>query len=323
MSLPPYCRTALAGLLCLVSFTAAAVQFPSRPITLVVPYAAGGFASTLAHMLSERMAKTLGQAVIVENRPGANGNIAARSVAKAAPDGYTVLLGTSSVLAINPHLYEDVPFEPLADFTPVAQLVTTANVVVVNPADGIASMQDLVAHAQAKPDATFGSSGIGSSMHLSGEMFNARAGTRMTHVPYKGSAPALTDLMAGRITTMFSDTTALPHVKAGKLRAIAVTGSQRMAAIPDVPTVEEAGIADFVVESWYGLVAPAGTPQDAVRRLSQAAQAAVNDATVRARLADIASLPASDGSPEHLDEVLRRDLQTWAGVVAQSGAQAQ
>ncbi|WP_246129493.1 Bug family tripartite tricarboxylate transporter substrate binding protein [Verticiella sediminum] len=310
-------------MLCLASYTAAASPFPSRPITMIVPYAAGGFASTLAHMLSERMARTLGQPVIVDNRPGANGNIAARLVAKAAPDGYTVLLGTSSVLAINPHLYKDVAFQPLSDFAPVGQLVTTANVVVVNPADGIASVQDLVEHAKAQRDATFASSGIGSSMHLSGEMFNVRAGTHMTHVPYKGSAPALTDLMAGRITTMFSDTTALPHVQAGKLRAIAVTGAQRMAAIPDIPTVQEAGIADFVVESWYALVAPTGTPQDAVLRLSQAAQSAVNDDTVKRRLAEIASQPAEDGSPAHLETVLRKELQTWADVVAQSGAKAQ
>ena len=323
MPFTQFARAALAALLCAAPIAASSASFPSRPVTLIVPYAAGGFASTLAHMLAERMAKTLGQPVIVDNKPGANGNIAARLVSKAKPDGYTVLLGTSSVLAINPHLYQDLPFDPQADFDPVAQLVTTANVVVVNPDNGIRSLDELVAYGKNQPDATFGSSGIGSSMHLSGEMFNVFAGTRMTHVPYKGSAPALTDLMAGRLTAMFSDTTALPHVQAGKLRAIAVTGSRRMDAIPEVPTVREAGIADFVVESWYGLVVPAGTPEHVVQRLSQSAHSAVNAQAVRTRLAEIASLPAPDGSPGYLEAVLRKDLRTWSRVVEQSGAKAQ
>lgn len=293
--------------------------YPDRPITMVVPYAPGGFASMLAHMVSEKMGKVLGQPVIVNNRPGANGNIAARHVVSSKPDGYTMLLGTSSVLAINPALYDDTGFDPQKDLESVAQLVTTANIVVVNADSPIKTISDLISAAKSSKEAlTFGSSGIGSSMHLSGEMFNVKTGTNMMHVPYKGGSPALTDLIGGRINVMFSDTTAIPMVKDGRLRAIGVTGSKHMESVPDVPTVAESGVPDFVVESWYSLNVPAGTPQEAIDRLSEAAAKAVNDPDVIAKLREVSALPAADGSPGHLQKVLAQDLKDWAVTVAQS-----
>jgi tripartite-type tricarboxylate transporter receptor subunit TctC len=304
--------------------TAAAAEYPQRPVTVVVPYSAGGFAGMLGQMVGERMAADLGQPVVMDYRAGANGNIAARYAASAPADGYTVLLGTSSGLAINPSLYGQLPFDTVKDFKPVAQLITASNVVVVSAQSDIGSIADLVAKAKAAPDTvTFGSSGIGSSMHLSGEMFKTKTGTKMLHVPYKGSAPALTDLMGGQITAMFSDTTALPHVKAGKLKALAVTSERRMASMPEVPTVEQAGVAGFKVESWYGLFVPAGTPDAIVARLNKAAIAAMNDPGVRARLLDLGSPPSADMRPAYLASVLQSDLKEWAIVVRQSGAKAE
>jgi len=288
---------------------------------MVVPYAPGGFATMLAHMLGEKMSDILGQAVIITNRPGANGNIAARHVVSSKPDGYTFLLGTSSVLAINPALYDDTGFDPQKDLDPVAQLVTTANIVVVNADSKINSIEDLIATAKAS-DApfTFGSSGTGSSLHLSGEMFNVQTGTNLMHVPYKGGAPALTDLIGGRINVMFSDTTAIPMVKDGRLRAIGVTGAKRMESVPEIPTVAESGVPDFVVESWYGFVVPAGTPSEAIARLSDAATKAANDPEIVAKLKEVSSAPAPDGSPTYLQKVLAEDLKKWAVTVEQSQA---
>lgn len=293
--------------------------YPERPITMVVPYAAGGFATMLAHMVGDKMSQVLGQPVIVNNRPGANGNIAARHVVSSKPDGYTILLGTSSVLAINPAIYDDTGFDPQKDLDPVAQLVTTANIVVVNTKSPFKTIPDLIKAAKASDrPLTFGSSGVGSSLHLSGEMFNVKTGTNMMHVPYKGGSPALTDLIGGRIDVMFSDTTAIPMVKDGRLRAIGVTGSKRMESVPDVPTVAESGVQDFVVESWYSFNVPTGTPKEAIARLSEAATKAVNDPEVVAKLREVSSEPAPNGSPEYLQKVLAQDLKNWAVTVAQS-----
>lgn len=301
-----------------------AADYPEKPIMLVVPYSAGGFAGMLGQMLGEKMAADLGQPVVMDYRAGANGNIAARYVAGAPADGYTVLLGTSSGLAINPSLYQQLPFSPLNDFKPVAQLITAANVVVVSAESDIRSIGDLIAKAKGTPnEVTFGSSGIGSSMHLSGEMFNTRTETNMLHIPYKGSAAALTDLMGRQITVMFSDTTALPHVKAGKLRALAVTGAARVASIPDVPTVAQAGVPGFAVESWYGLFVPARTPDAVVTRINKAAVAAMADPSIRARLLELGSPPAWDMSPGHLRTTLQSDMKQWAKVVKESGAKAE
>lgn len=299
----------------------AQAAYPERPVTMVVPYAPGGFASLLAHMLGEKMSEELGQSVIVTNRPGANGNIAARHVVASKPDGYTFLLGTSSVLAINPALYDDTGFDPQKDLDPVSQLVTTANIVVVNAQSDVHSVQELIDKAKAsKEPLTFSSSGIGSSMHLSGEMFNVQTGTQLLHVPYKGASPALTDLVGGRIDVMFSDTTAIPLVKDGRLRAIGVTGTNRMESVPEVPTVAESGVPEFVVESWYGFMVPDGTPENAISRLSEAATKAVNHPEVVAKLSEVSSSPATDGSPGYLQKVLAEDLERWAAMVKQSQA---
>jgi len=315
-------RIAAAGLA--LAGTAHAADYPNKPIMLVIPYAAGGFAGMLGQMIGEKMGADLGQPVVMDYRAGANGNLAARYVAGAPADGYTVLLGTSSGLAINPNLYEKLPFDPVKDFKPVAQLITAPNVVVVSAQSDIHSIGELIAQAKAAPGTiTFGSSGIGSSMHLSGEMFKTRTNTKMLHVPYKGSAAALTDLIGRQITVMFSDTTALPHVKAGKLRALAVTSTKRVASIPDVPTVAQAGVPGFAVESWYGLFVPAKTPNATVLRIHRAAAAAMADASIRARLLELGSPPAPDMSPAHLSRTLQSDVKQWAAVVKESGAKAE
>jgi len=314
-------RQALAIILSSLGLTMGAAQaaYPDRPVTMIVPYAPGGFATMLAHLLGEKMSEHLGQPVVVTNRPGANGNIAARQVASSKPDGYTFLLGTSSVLAINPALYADTGFDPQKDLDPVSQLVTTSNIVVVNSSSPINTISDLIDYAkQNDTPATFGSSGVGSSLHLSGEMFNVKTGINMTHVPYTGGSPALTDLVGGRITVMFSDTTAIPLVKDGRLRAIGVTGSTRMESMPEVPTVAESGVSDFVVESWYGFMVPAGSPKEAVAKLSGAATAAANDPEVISKLREVSAAPAVSGTPEYLEKVLAEDLEKWAVTVAQA-----
>lgn len=303
---------------------ASAAQYPDRPVMLVVPYASGGFAGMLGQMVGDKMSTDLGQPVVMDYRAGANGNIAARYVASAPADGYTVLLGTSSGMTINPALYAKLPFSPQKDFKPVAQLITAPNVVVVSAESDIGSIGDLIAKAKADPKAvTFGSSGVGSSMHLSGEMFKTKTGTSMLHIPYKGSGAALTDLMGRQITVMFSDTTALPHVKAGKLRALAVTGTERVASIPDVPTVAQAGVPGFAVESWYGLFVPADTPDAVVARINKAAVAAMADPTIRSRLMELGSPPAADMSSRHLSAKMASDSKQWAAVVKESGAKAE
>lgn len=301
---------------------ASSADYPTKPVRLIVPYAAGGFASTLAHFLGEGLGKTLGQTIVVDNRPGANGNIASEIAAKSPPDGYTLLLGTISTLTINPSLYRQVGFDPVRDFVPIAMLVTTTNVVVVEPSSPAQSIQDLIQMARSRPgELTFGSSGNGSTLHLSGELLKTMTKTDMVHVPYKGGAPALTDLMGGRISLMFSDTTALPHVAAGKLRALAVTSSKRLAAMPDIPTVAEAGVPGYAVDAWYGLVAPAGTPQEIVDNLNNAVSAFLATPAIRERLVQLGSEPAEDTSSAHLAKTIKADLEKWEKVVKESGAQ--
>lgn len=298
---------------------AAAADYPSKPIELAVPYAPGGFADSLARMLADSMGRTLGQPVVVQNRPGANGNIASTFVTRAPADGYTVLLSTISTMTINPFLYKSVGHDPVKDFAPVAQVVNTANVVVVNPDSGIRTFKDLMAKARSGADKlTFGSSGNGSTLHLSGELFNQMVGASMVHVPYKGGAPALLDLLGGRLTTMFSDTSAIQHVKSGKLTALAVTSSKRMEALPDVPTVAEAGLPGYVVESWYGMVVPAGTPKEVIAKLNSAVSQALDSPAIKEKLGATGAAAPEDRSPEHLRKVIQQDMAKWSRVIKTS-----
>src|SRR5205809_3388235 len=236
--------------------------YPTKPVRLVVPFPAGGTTDLLARAAAQRLSEAWGQQVIVDNRPGAAGNIGAELVARSAPDGYTLLMGTVGTHAINASLYAKMPYDHVKDFAPVILVAGVPNVLEVNPALPVNSVADLIKLAKAKPgQINFASSGSGTSIHLSGELFKTMAGVDMTHVPYKGSAPALTDLMGGQVQLMFDNLpSALPQIKGGRLRAIALTSTTRAAVLPDIPTVAESGLPGFEASSWFGILAPAGTP---------------------------------------------------------------
>ncbi len=299
----------------------AQAPYPSKPIRIVVPFPAGGTTDILARAVALKLTETGGQPVVVDNRPGAGGNIGAELVAKSAPDGYTLLMGTVGTHAINPVLYAKIPYDPQRDFAPVILVAGVPNVLVVNPALPVNSVQELIAYGKANPGKlNFASSGSGTSIHLSGELFKSMSGVPMTHVPYKGSAPALTDLLGGQVQLMFDNLpSALPHIKAGKLRALAVTGAQRAPALPDVPTVAEAGLPGFEASSWFGLLAPAGTPKDIIARLHAEVAKWLATPEARNRLA-AQGANAVGNSPEEFAQFIATETVKWRRVVKESGA---
>lgn len=298
-------------------------DFPSRPIRLIAPAPPGGVTDITARLLAQRLADVVGQQVIVENRSGGGGNIAAEHVARSRPDGYTLLVGTIGTHAINRSLYPSLPFDPERDFAPITQIVTYPLVLVVNPGLGVATVQELIAAARARPGQLMrASGGSGTSMHLSGELFQMMARLDMPHVPYRGSAPALTDVVSGQAHLMFDAlASAVPLVQAGRLRAIAQTGAQRSPVLPDVPTVAEAGLTGYDVSSWLGLLAPAGTPAPVVERLHRASVEALSHPEIRQRFAaDGGTVVAS--TPEAFAAFMRAETAKWADVVRASGARA-
>ena len=312
---------ALVSLMSVVAGPAAlAADYPTKPITLVVPFAPGGFVHTVALMFSESMTELLGQSVVVLNRPGANGNLAAASVAKADPDGYTIFLPTASILTINPHLYTNIQFNPLADFVPVAQIANTTNLFVVNPNSGIKTFKDLVDRARANPDAvSYGSSGSGSIQHIAGEALRQQANIKLLHVPYKGVAPALTDVLGGRLTVMFSDASGIPYVKAGQLTALAVSPN-KLDELPDVPalrdTVAAAGVPNYAPPAiWYGIVAPKGTPKEIVAKLNAAVAQTLKRQDIRDKLIASGALPISDPTSEQFARVIQTDHARYAALL--------
>ena len=299
---------ALAGLALLPALAA----YPDKPITLIVPYAPGGMGTTFGTIVSEALSPGLGQRVVVDYKPGANGALGAGYVARAAPDGYTLLMAVNSTMTINPSLYSKLPFDPVKDFTPVSMVFTNANVLVVNGASSVRSVKDLIAYAKAHPGrANYGSAGNGSTPHLSGEMFRQLTGAPVVHVPYKGSAPAIVDLMGGQLDFLFVDTSVLTHVKAGKLRALAVTGQKRLGVAPELPTMQEAGVKGFHVDTWYSVVAPAGTPPEIVSRLNAEIAKMLADPAVRTKMRDAGVDPAEDTSAAYLTKVIQGDTARW------------
>jgi tripartite-type tricarboxylate transporter receptor subunit TctC len=298
-----------------------AAQYPSKPIHLVVPFPPGGTTDILARDVAQKLSETWHQQVIVENRPGAGGNIGADLVAKAAPDGYTLVMGTVGTHAINPSLYKKMPYDHVKDFAPVILVAGVPNVLVVNPSLPVHSVQELIAYAKANPGKlNFASSGNGTSIHLSGELFKAMTGVQMTHVPYKGSAPALTDLMGGQVQLMFDNLpSSLGFIKAGKLRALAVTSAARSATLPDLPTIAESGLPGFEASSWFGVLAPAGTPRDVVQKLNHAIAAWLATDDAKQRLLAQGAI-AAGGSPESFAKHIDAETTKWAKVVAESGA---
>src|SRR5213075_859540 len=244
------------------SLDVAAQAYPSKPIRFVVPYPAGGPLDTVARLLGQKVSESLKQPVVVDNKPGAGGNIGADAVAKSAPDGYTILMGAVATHAINPTLYANIPYDPIKDFQPVTQLASTPNVLIVNNSVPASNVREFIAYAKANPGKlNFGSGSTGSAGHLAGELFKAMAGVEMTHVPYKGAAPAMQDLIGGQIDLMFDNlASALGQVRAGKVRALAVTTAQRTALAPELPTIAESGLPGFDISTWFGVFVPAGTP---------------------------------------------------------------
>jgi tripartite-type tricarboxylate transporter receptor subunit TctC len=293
-----------------------AQQFPDRPVTLVVPFAAGGSTDVVARIIAEKMSEGLGQQVIVENVGGAGGNLGADRVARADPDGYTILMGTVATHALNPLIFKTKRYDPEKDFAPISLLVNVPNVLVVNPNLPAKTVAELLALLKANPDGySYASSGNGTPLHLSGELFKGMAGVSMQHVPYKGSGPALNDVIGNQVPIMFDN---LPsssgHIKAGTLRALAVTTKERAASFPDVPTIAESGIPGYETYSWNALFAPAGTPPEVIAKLNEAAVKAMKDPAVVARMKDF-STTIVGSTPEELGKHVTAELAKWKPVV--------
>ncbi|MBD8529430.1 MULTISPECIES: tripartite tricarboxylate transporter substrate binding protein [unclassified Massilia] len=313
-----------AGILASVPFVAQAqAAFPSRALTIVVPFSAGGTTDILARVVGQYLSKDLGQPVIIDNRPGAGGNIGAQMVARAAPDGYTILMGTVGTHAINQSLYKKMPFDPIKDFQPLTRVALVPNLLVAHPSQPYKTVKELIAYAKANPGkVNFASSGSGTSIHLSAEMFNQMAGVDMQHIPYKGSAPALNDLLGGQTAIMFDNMpSVIGHVRAGKLRPIAVTTPQRSRALPDVPTIAESGVPGYSATSWFGLLAPAATPAPVVAKLNAAILKALADPEVKKKFAEQGAEPHGE-KPEQFAEFIRSETAKWGQTVKASGATA-
>ena len=300
---------------------AAAQQYPSKPIRLVVPYPPGGPTDTVARVIAQQMQDQMGQPFIVENRPGAGANLGAEAVARSTPDGYTLVVATTAH-AINPSLFKNLNYRLLEDFAPVSMLTSGPLVLVAHPKLAANNVEELIALAKSRPDGlNFASSGNGQSTHLSAELFNSMAQVKMTHVPYQGSAPAQVDLMAGQTDIMFDAVlSALPHIQTGKLKALAVTSAQRSPTLPDTPTVAESGLPGYEAIAWNGLLAPANTPQPVIERLNTELRTALASASVKERL-DAQGFSAAWNTPDDYGKFLQAEVAKWAAAVQASGAQ--
>ena len=313
-------RLLLAAALLLPAL-ATAQAWPSKPLRYIVPFAPGGTTDILGRMVAAGLSASLGQPVVVENKPGQAGSIGAAELARAAPDGYTVGGGTISSHAINATLYPTLPYDPLKDFAPVTMLATLPNMLIVHPSVNANSVQELLARLKAEPNKySFGSAGNGTSQHISGELFKIMTGTQMQHIPYKGSGPMIPDLLAGTIQLSFENiTTAYPQVKAGKLKALAVTSSKRSFVAPEVPTMAEAGLPGYDISSWQAMYAPTGTPREIVARLYAETAKILRQPDNLKKLADL-GLDAGGMPPEELTALMRADIPRLGKVVKESGA---
>lgn len=298
-----------------------AQAFPTRPIKIVVPFPAGGTTDIIAREVAAHLTKAFGQSVFVENRPGAGGNVGADAVAKSAPDGYTLLMGTVGTHGINVSLYSKMPYDAVKDFAPISLCAAVPNVMVVHPSVPANTVAEFIAYAKKEGSkVAMASSGNGTSIHLAGELFKSMTGTTMTHVPYKGSAPALVDLVAGQTQVMFDNApSAMPHIRAGKLRALAVTSSKRSEALPNVPTLEEAGLKGYEASSWFGLFAPAGTPREIVQKISAEVQKGIATPEMQEKFKSQGAIPVGS-TPEAFAAHVEAEIKKWAQVVKASGA---
>ncbi len=302
----------------------AADAYPAKPVRFVVAFPPGGGTDIIARAIAQKLAERIAQQVVVDNRPGAGGNIGTDIVAKSAPDGYTMLMGSAGPLAINASLFGKMPFDPIKDLAPVTLAASTPNVLVVHPSLRAATVKELIALAKARPgEINFASSGHGTPAHLAGELFNSMVGVKMVHVPYKGAAPALADLLGGQVQLMFSTMPpALPHVKDGKLRALAVTSAKRSPAAPDIPTLDEIALPGFEANTWHGVVVPAGTPATIVARLNREIVAILHLPDVVERFSSQGA-EALGSTPEEFAAYIRSETLKWAKVVRDSGAKAE
>ncbi len=301
---------------------AAAAEYPTKPIRLIVGFAPGGGTDTTARAIGSKLSELLGQQIIIDNRPGAAGNIAAELVAKATPDGYTLLMGTIAALAINPSLYTTkLPFDSIKDFAPITQAVDSTNILSLHPSVPAGSVKELIALAKAKP-LNYGSSGVGGTGHLAGELFNTMAGVKMTHIPYKGGGPAMIDLVGGQVQLVFATAaSAVPQIKGGKIKGIAVTTAKRSALMPNLPTISEAGLPGFDANNWYGVLAPAKTPRPIIMRLNSEIAKVLAMPDVKNFLFNQGLDPAA-GTPEQFGAYIKSEMTKWAKVVKASGAKA-
>ena len=318
----------LASVLCVIGVTAQAqsasqknTAWPRQTIRIIVTFTPGGAPDILARTLAENWQKTLGVSVLVDYRPGYGGNIGADLVAKSEPDGYTLLIGTVGIHAINGALYEKIPFDPAKDFTPISFLASTPNVLVMSKQLGVKNVHELIELAKAKPNQlTFGSSGVGTSLHMSGELFKEMAGIQIRHIPYKGRAQSLPDLVSGRISMLFDNlSSSLSLIKAGEIQALGVTTVKRSPAAPEVPTLAEQGLPGFEAVSWFSLMAPANLPAPIQNRLNQLVHQALDNPAVKNRLL-AGGLEAAPGSPKDLSNLIAAESSKWGRVVIQSGA---
>ena len=315
------CIAVLAAFVLFATGAASAQTWPSKPIRYVVPFAAGGSTDILGRIISEKLAIALGVPVVVDNKPGAGGGVGAAEVAKAAPDGYTIMGGTISTHAINASLYSSLPYDPVKDFVPITLIARVPNMLVINNDIAAKNVAELIKLMKANPGKwSFASSGNGTSQHLSGELFKGMAGVEMQHIPYKGSPPALNDVMGGQVSMTFDNiTTAWALAKGGKLRALAVTTASRSPVAPDVPTLAESGLPGYEIGSWQGVFAPAGTPPDIVKRLNAEIVKIIKSPDVQKKLIDLGAEPVGD-SPEQFAAFVKTEVVKWGDVVKKSGA---
>ena len=318
-------KTVLASLAVMLAGAAAAQDYPAKPVRIIVPYVAGGNADIWARTLAQKLTEAMRQSFVVENKPGANGGIGTDYVAKSAPDGYTLLAVASGPIVVNPVLYSQVPYDPLRDLAPVAQCAVYQYVLVTRADAPYKRIQDLAADARAHPGAlAYGSTGVGGGNHLAAELFALATGARFNHIPYKGSAPALADLLGGQLTFMFDTViTSVPHIHAGKLRAFAVSSAKRASSLREVPTMQEAGFAGFDMSQWQGVLAPAGTPRALIGVLNAQIAKAMHAPDVYERIAVQGGNEIITGTPEEFGALIRADLERYARLIREAKISAQ
>ena len=305
-----------------IAGVAVADPYPTRSIRLVVPFAAGGTSDIFARIIGQKLGERLGQTVVVDDRPGAGGNLGSDLVAKSAPDGYTLVLGSVGTHAINPSLYARMPYDPVKDFAPITLIANVPTVLVVNPIVPAKSVRELIAYARANPGKlNYASAGAGTTQHLAGELFKMKTGIDMVHIPYKGGAPAVTDLLGGQVQLMFPNIPVVrAYIETGKLRPLGIAASHRSPTMPDVPTIAEAAALDsFDVATWFGILAPAGTPREVVMRLHDVMAQIMDQQETHARLAELGAEPLTS-TPEEFGRYIKSEVAAWAAVVKQAGA---